>query len=114
MDLDALSPMYDAKTSHYYVNEVARLKNGQFVIPIRWVRFRGKVYADAFSVTINEVSLCVFLTCSLLLLLQKNEATVVDNVTILICTSDLRDNYLDLKHQHNIPKWSGTVLFRSE
>ncbi|KAJ7844014.1 hypothetical protein B0H14DRAFT_2585438 [Mycena olivaceomarginata] len=54
MDLDALSPMYDAGSSHYYVNEVACLKNGKFVVPIRWVKFRGKIYADAFSVTFND------------------------------------------------------------
>jgi hypothetical protein len=54
MDLSTLSPMYDAGSSHYYVNEIVRLKSGQLVVPIRWVRFRGKVYADAFSVTVNE------------------------------------------------------------
>ncbi|KAJ7927169.1 hypothetical protein B0H13DRAFT_2312768 [Mycena leptocephala] len=54
MDFDILSPMYDAGVSHYNVNEVPRLHDGKFVVPIRWVQFRGKIYADAFSVTFND------------------------------------------------------------
>ncbi|KAJ7781880.1 hypothetical protein DFH07DRAFT_865022 [Mycena maculata] len=86
MDLSVLSPMYDAGSSHYYVNEISRLKNGDYVVPIRWLRFRGKVYVDAFAVKLNE----------------QNEAIIVDKKTTLICAADLANNYLDLqdRNQH--------------
>ncbi|KAJ7912843.1 hypothetical protein B0H13DRAFT_1874427 [Mycena leptocephala] len=93
MNLDILSPMFDAGSSHYYVNEVARLKDGRFVIPIRWVMFRGKVFADAFTVTVNE-----------------NEASIVDSETTLISANDLCKNYLDLEHQSEVPKWSKSTV----
>ena len=53
-DLSDLSPMWDAGGGvHYYVNELAQCLNGQYVIPIRWITFRGEVYADAHQVTLN-------------------------------------------------------------
>jgi hypothetical protein len=57
MDLDRLSPMYDDHMGHhYYVNEVARMKDSSFVIPVRWVMFEKEVFADAFLVKSNDVS----------------------------------------------------------
>ena len=54
IDLECLSPMYDAGSKHFYVNELARLQDGSWVLPIRWVTFRGSVYADAFSVMVDD------------------------------------------------------------
>ncbi|KAJ7580890.1 hypothetical protein C8J56DRAFT_896239 [Mycena floridula] len=64
MDLTLLSPMCDDGASqHFYVNELAMLSAPvlliprrvvtSFVIPIRWVMYRGKVHADAFLVYLN-------------------------------------------------------------
>ncbi|KAJ7693871.1 hypothetical protein B0H17DRAFT_1132256 [Mycena rosella] len=94
MDLDILSPMYDAGISHYYVNEVSRLRDGQFVIPIRWVKFRGKVYADAFSIRIDE----------------QGEATIIDTETSLISSHDLTANFLDLEQAGKVPRWGESTI----
>ncbi|KAJ6619148.1 hypothetical protein B0H10DRAFT_1744510, partial [Mycena sp. CBHHK59/15] len=90
MDLDVLSPMYDAGTEHYYVNELARLKNGDFVVPVRWLMYRGKVHADAFVVSVN----------------QTGHAMIDDSKTIIITAADLSENYLDLQDKKLIPQWS--------
>ncbi|KAJ7460434.1 hypothetical protein B0H11DRAFT_2316022 [Mycena galericulata] len=90
MDLDVLSPMYDAGTAHYYVNELARLKNGDFVVPVRWLMYRGKVHADALGVSINETG----------------HVTIDDSKTIIIAAADLSENYLDLQDKKLIPQWS--------
>ncbi|KAJ7866405.1 hypothetical protein B0H14DRAFT_2504339 [Mycena olivaceomarginata] len=98
MDLDILSPMYDSGVSHYYVNEVSRLSNGNLVIPIRWIKFRGGIYADSFSLAYNDkVS-------------YQGEATIVDTETILIRAKDLTENYYDLEHSGSIPNWAASTV----
>ncbi|KAJ7206206.1 hypothetical protein C8J57DRAFT_1258525 [Mycena rebaudengoi] len=94
MDLDVLSPMHAAGMTNHYVNEVSRLRDGNLVIPIRWVKFRGKVYADAFSVTFNE----------------QDEAVVNNSETKLICAEDLTQNYYDLEQAGQIPKWEASHI----
>jgi len=56
-DSAILAPMYDDEHSqHYYINELACTRNGNYVIPIQWVNRQGKMHADAFTVILdNEV-----------------------------------------------------------
>ncbi|KAJ7619414.1 hypothetical protein FB45DRAFT_1033278 [Roridomyces roridus] len=90
MDLDCLSPMYAAGLTHYYVNEIAQLKDGTFVVPIRWVMFRSQVFADVYTVSFNE----------------QNKATIEDSCTIYIRAGDLEKNLLDLQDENKVPQWS--------
>ncbi|KAJ7724641.1 hypothetical protein B0H16DRAFT_1736581 [Mycena metata] len=94
MDLDILSPMYDAGVSHYYVNELAQLRDGRFVVPIRWIMFRGRVYAGAFTVAIDDQEL----------------GTINDASPVFICAEDLAKNYYDLEHAGKIPKWGASTI----
>jgi hypothetical protein len=54
VDLDDLSPMWaDWKAAvhkHFYVKELAQLKNGEFVVPIRWVIFNKEEHAEVHKV----------------------------------------------------------------
>ncbi|KAJ6597904.1 hypothetical protein B0H10DRAFT_2231849 [Mycena sp. CBHHK59/15] len=88
MDLDFLSPMYDAGSARYYVNDLTRLKNGNFVVPVRWLIYRGKVHADAFVVVIDEAG----------------NATIDDSKTTIIAAADLSENYADLRDKKLIPQ----------
>ncbi len=47
--------MYDAGDRHYFIDELARLKNGNLIIPVRWLEDNdGDVFADAYAVTFDN------------------------------------------------------------
>ncbi len=58
MDCDLLSPMYEGQRAHFYVNELAQMEDGRYVIPKRWVTFLQEVYADVLIVEIDD-SVCI-------------------------------------------------------
>ncbi|KAF8879345.1 hypothetical protein CPB85DRAFT_1497712 [Mucidula mucida] len=93
MDCDLLSPMYEGRRAHFYVNELAQMEDGRYVIPKRWVTFLQEVYADVLIVEINDSG---FTT-----VLNKESTT-------LIKASELSRNYLDLEHDGGLPKWANT------
>ncbi|KAI0713662.1 hypothetical protein C8Q76DRAFT_843912 [Earliella scabrosa] len=90
VDPSSLSPMYDASGVHYYVNEVCLLRNGKYIVPWRWVVFRGQVHADAYDV-----------------IHATNGTAIIDHTNSrLVPVSELQSNYFDLEAAEKIPKWA--------
>ncbi|KIJ94946.1 hypothetical protein K443DRAFT_639947 [Laccaria amethystina LaAM-08-1] len=90
-----LSPMYDAGNCHYYIDEVACLKNGTYVIPVRWLEDEdGNVCADAYAVVFDH----------------QLVANVVDNEIIFIQASNLQHNFLDLRDMGLLPTWNSQSI----
>ena len=56
--LNELTPMWaDWRCSpdrHFYINEVARTRDGRYLVPRRWVVYNGEECADAQLVSINS------------------------------------------------------------
>jgi len=55
--LDELTPMWadwqHSPDRHFYVNEVARTRDGGYLVPRRWVIHNGEEYAEAQLVSID-------------------------------------------------------------
>ncbi|KAF5374429.1 hypothetical protein D9615_009052 [Tricholomella constricta] len=97
VDLDELSPMWanwkDPSTTHrhYYVKELAQLKDGSFVIPLRWITVDSVVHAEGFDVKYDDES-ALF--------------AVHTNIIKRHLASSLRRNVLDLGITHGPFKFS--------
>lgn len=49
---DQLTPMaIGHERQHFYVNELARTREGQFVIPLKWFILDGRLCCDSWRVT---------------------------------------------------------------
>ncbi|KAH9915819.1 uncharacterized protein B0H18DRAFT_939590 [Fomitopsis serialis] len=89
--LDALSPMYDDRKGHqhFYVNELAQMRDGSFVIPFRWLH---SDYSNAIC-----DSHYVFMAN------QDGIADIVDETKLFVAAHDLASNYLALKDRGHLP-----------
>lgn len=60
-DMDLLPPMWadvaNARHRHFYVKELAQLKDDRFVVPMVWYTMKGEMHADVYTARFNaEVS----------------------------------------------------------
>ena len=77
-------------SKHFYVFEFARLRDGRFIVPERWVKYKGKLHAEAFEVDFSG-----------------GKASIRDEKTTLVGVSELKDNFYDLQEQDLLPDCDG-------
>ncbi|KAJ3781388.1 hypothetical protein GGU10DRAFT_277639 [Lentinula aff. detonsa] len=96
MDPELLSPMYDAGSGkHFYVFELLKLRDGSFVIPIRWIVKHKRIHAEAYGVRVDGNGI----------------AHVDDTQLIMIDSAKFDLNYLDLEAQNLLPTtWSDEAI----
>ncbi|EJD42846.1 hypothetical protein AURDEDRAFT_67176, partial [Auricularia subglabra TFB-10046 SS5] len=82
LDRSLLTPMYLQGHKHFYVNEIARLRSGQFVIPLIWIIRDKELCADAYFVTVAGGNL------------------TIDTTERSFAARDLRDSFLDLERRN--------------
>lgn len=73
-------------SKHFYVFEFTRLRDGRYVVPERWVKYKGGLYAEAFEVDFHD-----------------GKALIRDEKTSLVSIEDLKDNYYDLQEKNLLP-----------
>ncbi|KAJ6566807.1 hypothetical protein B0H19DRAFT_940681 [Mycena capillaripes] len=102
VNVDELSPMWadwkNAAHKHFYVKELARLKNGNFVVPVRWIIFKKEEYAEVHNVAYDVVG---------------KTFIIIAGEIVRVKATELRENYLDLCAQlHDLnfvdpsPEWA--------
>ena len=69
-------------SKHFYVFEFARLRDGRYIVPERWVKYKGELHAEAFEVDFSE-----------------GKASIKDQKTTLVNVKELKDNYYDLRER---------------
>jgi hypothetical protein len=79
--------MYADGARHYYVLEFARLKNGDFVVPARWLTYKGHVKADVFQVK----------------RFPDHTVSIEAGQTVRIDASELQSTYPELVNEGSVP-----------
>lgn len=60
---DRLSPMVIHGCQHFYVNELALCKDGEYAIPLRWVSLDGVLHGECIAVDEQEVRNILAVSC---------------------------------------------------
>ena len=77
-------------SKHFYVFEFSRLRDGRYIVPERWVKYKGQLHADTFEVDFST-----------------GKALIRDEKTTLVSIKELKDNYYDLQEQNLLPDCDG-------
>ncbi|KAI0684232.1 hypothetical protein BC835DRAFT_1464922 [Cytidiella melzeri] len=82
LSYDKLSPMWadweNAPHQHYFIKELARVNDQNFVMPVKWITVNGEVHAEAYPAKLFSVA---------------------DPSVVRVRASKLRENILDLKNE---------------
>ncbi|KAI0688378.1 hypothetical protein BC835DRAFT_1284746 [Cytidiella melzeri] len=82
LSYDELSPMWtdweNAPHRHYFIKELARVDDRNFVMPVKWITVNGEVYTEAYPAKLFSVA---------------------DPSVVRVRASKLRENILDLKNE---------------
>ena len=113
-----MSPMYDAGMDrHYFIDELAALKDGRMVIPVRWLENEsGEVYFDVWEVKVNEQTASPMSSKNgnritpNLQIFSKGLSTILDQEVVIVASSDLKCNLLDLEDLNLISEWCSQTI----
>lgn len=110
--------MYDAGMDrHYFIDELAALKDGQMVIPVHWLENEsGEVYFDVWEVKVNEQTASPMSSKNgnritpNLQIFSKGLSTILDQEVVIVASSDLKCNLLDLEDLNLISEWCSQTI----
>ena len=107
--------MYDAGNGkHYFIDEPACLRDGQMIIPLQWLEDGSSVvYCDAWEIKCVEHEVCSFLQVGLRKRAHwdiKKLSKIEDEVAVMVASSELKHNMLNLQDMSLMPEWCPETL----
>jgi len=112
-----MSPMYDAGMDrHYFIDKLAALKDGQMVIPIRWLEDEsGGVFFEAWEFKVQEQTVSPITSengnvTPDIQIFPKGLSRILDQEVVIVASSELKYNLLDLEDLGLIPEWCSQTI----
>lgn len=98
---------------HFYIKEIARLSDGRFVIPLKWITVSGIESFDGLPLTYDRTVSHTKLerhNMAAHILEQSDVFCIEPDRSIRAPAADLRDNFLDLRAQGYKNKFVGAYI----